>query len=71
MSLTTYLAATLAPWSDVGGSYDLDYGHVVTHPHSLEQRNLFYGNFDEIETDDFDENLGHRDEVENIWHDDR
>lgn len=70
-ALTTYLAAEPAPWSEIGGSYDLDYGHVVTHPHSLKRRNLFNGDFDETKTTDFDGSLGHRDEVENIWHDDR
>lgn len=71
MSLTTYLAAEPAPWSHIGGSYDLDFQHVVTHPHSLQRRNWLTGNFDETKTADFDSSLGHRDEVDTIWHDDR
>ncbi|KAF6217447.1 hypothetical protein HO133_006917 [Letharia lupina] len=72
-SLTTYLAANVAPWSDIGGSYDLHFGHIVTSRHTPERRGLIEklkGNFDETKTADFDPELGHPGEVRNIWHDD-
>lgn len=73
-SLTTYLAAQVAPWSDIGGSYDLHFGHIVTSRHTPERRGWkddLKGNFDVTKTTDFDPELGHPGEVRNIWHDDR
>jgi hypothetical protein len=32
-TLTTHLAAKLAPWSDVAGTYDLDFGQNNPYPH--------------------------------------
>lgn len=71
--LTTYLAAEPVLWTEIGGSYDLDFGHVTTSRHLSERGFLDWlkGNIDETKEADFDVNLGHRDEVENIWHDDR
>ena len=72
-SLTTFLAAEKAPWSDIGGSYEVDFGHTMTPRGNMERRGLtdeLKGNFDERREKDFDVSLGHRDKVEHLWHDD-
>ncbi|KAL8832721.1 MAG: hypothetical protein Q9170_004765 [Blastenia crenularia] len=38
--LTTFLTAQLAPWSDVAGTYDLDFGRAVTSPKASRRRGL-------------------------------
>lgn len=67
-SLTTYLAAEPAPWSDVAGTYDLDFGHVVTAGH-LEKRHFWDHDIDFTKTKDIDEKLGHENKRETIYHD--
>ena len=80
MTLTTYLAAEPAPWSDIAGTYDLDFGHLFTHPNNLKRRGnsargvipeWIKGNFDVTKTTDFDANFGDREKKQTIWHDDR
>ena len=78
MTLTTYLVAEPAPWSDIAGSYDLDYGHLITHPNNLQRRgnskrglvDWLKGNFDVIKEGDLHTKFGHRDKSQNLWHDD-
>lgn len=70
VSLTTYLAAEPAPWSDVAGTYDLDFGHMVTRPEPLQQRSWRNGDLDETKTADLDLNFGHPHEKTAIWPDD-
>lgn len=70
MSLTTYLAAEPAPWSDIAGSYDLDFGHVLTRPDPLQRRDWTTGNFDITKSTDFGLDIGKPDESHTIWHDD-
>lgn len=69
MSLTTYLDAEPTPWSDIAGSYDLDFAHVLSRPDSLQRRD-WRGNFDVTKSFDFDTTLGHPDKSQTIWHDD-
>ena len=69
-SLTTFLTAKPAPWADIAGSFELDFGHVVAPPQSLQQRD-WDGDFKGDKTADFDTNMGHQDESQTIWHDDR
>lgn len=77
-TLTTYLAAEPAPWSDVGGTYDLEFRHLVAHPDNLQRRvdsaatglDWMKGNFDETKEVDFNANFGKPDKVQTIYHDD-
>ena len=73
-TLTTFLAAEKAPWSDIGGSYEVDFGHTMAPRGNVERRGWWdelKGNFDVTKEKDFDVSIGHRDEVQNLWHDDR
>lgn len=73
-SLTTFLAAEKAPWSDIGGSYEVDFAHTMAPRGNIERRGFIdamKGNFDETRDKDFDVSLGHRDKLEHLWHDDR
>lgn len=38
--LTTFLAAQKAPWSDVAGTYDLDFGRAIASPKASRRRGL-------------------------------
>ena len=69
-SLTTYLAAEPAPWSDVAGSYDLDFVHLTAPPKRLGRRNWFDGNFDITKENDGDLKIGSPHKKQTIWHDD-
>ena len=42
-TLTTYLTAQPAPWSDVAGTYDMDFGKAIpfTRPNHLQSRGLW------------------------------
>ncbi|KAL8928983.1 MAG: hypothetical protein Q9208_001426 [Pyrenodesmia sp. 3 TL-2023] len=40
-SLTTFLTAEKAPWSDVAGTYDLDFGRAIQSPNMAHRRGLF------------------------------
>ncbi|CAD6593259.1 MAG: hypothetical protein ASARMPRED_007222 [Alectoria sarmentosa] len=74
VSLTTYLAAQPAPWSDIGGTYDLDFGHVMAYRHGPERRHWLdklKGNIDITKEKDFDLSIGHPDDVQTLWHDDK
>lgn len=74
VSLTTYLAAQPAPWSDIGGSYDLDFGHVMAYRPGPERRHWIdklKGNLDIYREGDFDLSIGHPDDVHTLWHDDK
>ena len=74
MTLTTYLAAEPAPWSEVAGSYDLDYGHLVAPPNRLQRRGNILdwakGNIDIDKSVDFDANWGEPNKKQTLWHDD-
>lgn len=50
-TLTTYLAAQAVPWSDVAGSYELEFGHPVPVPqaHRL-KRSVLEGNVNDTTT---------------------
>ncbi|KAL8941040.1 MAG: hypothetical protein Q9216_002487 [Gyalolechia sp. 2 TL-2023] len=39
--LTTFLTAQTAPWSDVAGTYDLDFGRAMTTPKNPQRRGLW------------------------------
>ena len=69
-SLTTFLAAEPAPWSDIGGSYDLDFGRVSPYSTGLQQRHWWNGNFDVTKNKDFITNIGHPDKIKHLYHDD-
>ncbi|KAL8753730.1 MAG: hypothetical protein Q9184_005337 [Pyrenodesmia sp. 2 TL-2023] len=40
-TLTTFLTAEKAPWSDVAGTYDLDFGKAIPAPKMARRRGLF------------------------------
>ncbi|KAL9134514.1 MAG: hypothetical protein Q9175_004305 [Cornicularia normoerica] len=50
-TLTTYLAAQAVPWSDVAGSYELEFGHAVPVPHAHRlKRSVLEGNVNDTTT---------------------
>ena len=70
-SLTTYLAAEPAPWSDFGGSFDLDYGNLATIPHRPQRRNNWIkGNVVMDKDRHFETMLGHPGAITHLWRDD-
>ena len=46
-------------------------GNVVRRGFIDNMKDDMEGNFDETREKDFDVAIGHRDEVQNLWHDDR
>lgn len=78
-TLTSSLAAQAVPWSEVAGSYDLDFGHAISIPqaHRLKQRGLWgdAGHFltgnlnDTSETISFNISAGQQGQRTNIYTD--
>jgi len=85
--LTTLLTARTAPWSDVAGTYDLDFGQAMPYqkPPQLKQRGLWgdimnvgkdvlnaaEGNADLSKSVTFDVSVGHQGQRTNIYTDDK
>ena len=85
--LTTHLTAQPAPWSDVAGTYDLDFGRGVpfNSPQNLNQRRLWgdvvnvgkdvlnaaEGNAELSRSVNFDVSVGHQGQTTNIYTDDQ
>ena len=70
--LTTFLTAQVAAWSDVAGTYDLDFGKAVSSAPSarmLKERNIITGNSDKSETVTFPMTVGKEGERTNIYTD--
>ncbi len=86
-SLKTYLNAKPVPWSDVAGTYDLDFGQAIYYqsPQSIKERGFWgdienvgkdvldaaTGNVDLSKTVDFPMNIGQQGQRTNIFTDDK
>lgn len=86
-ALTTYLNAKPVPWSDVAGTYDLDFGQAIYYqsPQSIKGRGFWgdienvgkdvldaaTGNADLSKTVDFPLNIGQQGQRTNIFTDDK
>ena len=86
-TLTTYLAAQPAPWSDVAGTYDLDFGQAIPYqqPQRLKERSIWgdivnvgkdvldaaTGSTDLSKTVSFPVNVGQQGQRTNIYTDDQ
>ncbi len=65
---TTSLAAKAIPWSEVAGSYDLDFGKAIAIPQANRvKRNIFNGNFDESKSKTFSINAGTPNKRTNVY----
>ena len=47
-TLNTYLAAQAVAWSDVGGSYDLNFGHAVSVSQAHRPKRSFSSDIDHV-----------------------
>ena len=61
-ALTTYLNAKPAPWSEVAGTYDMDFGHAIPyqHPQRVKERG-FWGDIENVGNDVLDAATGSAD----------
>lgn len=70
---TTYLTAETAAWSDVAGTYDLDFGQITPYQQTskVQERGLgsclFTGSCDESKSVTFDVAAGTKGKVSNIY----
>lgn len=85
--LTTHLTAQIAQWSDIGGTYDLDFGQAIPYqnPQRLKQRGLWgditnigkdvldaaQGNADLSKSVTFPVSVGHEGQKTNIYTDNK
>lgn len=63
----------MAPWKDVGGTYALDYGHIIPHESYTKRgfiKNIM-GNFDKTKSGDITLRMGHPGQIDRIYRDDR
>jgi len=86
-ALTTYLTAQTAPWSDVAGTYDIDFGQAIPYqkPQQLRERgfwgdivnvgkdvlNAATGSADLSKSVNFPMNIGQQGQRTNIYTDDK
>lgn len=72
---TTYLTAEIAAWSDVAGTYDLDFGQITPYQQTsgVQERGLgkclFSGSCDESKSVTFEVAAGTKGKVSNIYSD--
>lgn len=79
--MTTFLTAQPAPWEDVSGTFDIDFGHITPYQKTpqLKERGLgdvfggigdtLQGNFDETKSANFDVSAGTKGQRSNIYSD--